>query len=75
MHDPIAGKYQKRSARIVGRSTGMFDTGKNDTQIHKTPAPITGVMSTFLSGGCGASRYGPSPGRAAASDSDFSDRL
>ena len=31
---PIAGKYQKRSARTVGRTTGMFDTGKYETTIH-----------------------------------------
>ena len=26
--DPIAGKYQKRSARTVGRTTGMLEWGK-----------------------------------------------
>ena len=32
--EPMAGKYQKRSARTVGSTTGMFDTGKYETTIH-----------------------------------------
>src|SRR5690349_5331368 len=31
--DPMTGKYQKRSARTVGRRIGTFETGKNERTI------------------------------------------
>src|SRR5690606_24061469 len=47
---PMTGVYQKRSARTVGRSTGMFETGKYATATQRSDAPISGRRSL-----CGSS--------------------
>ena len=46
----IAGKYQNRSARTVGRVMGMFETGKYETTIHTRATATIGLKSS----GCGA---------------------
>src|SRR6202035_2825035 len=43
--EPIAGKYQKRSARTVGRTTGMLETGKYETTIHIVAKATRGTRS------------------------------
>jgi len=41
--EPIAGKYQKRSARTVGKTTGMLETGKYDRTIQTSAKAMTGA--------------------------------
>src|SRR5258708_28449732 len=50
MAEPIAGKYQNRSARTVGRTTGMFDTGMYETTIHAIANAMTGLESAGRAG-------------------------
>jgi hypothetical protein len=42
---PMAGKYQKRSARTVGRRIGMFETGKYEITTHMKPTAIVGATT------------------------------
>src|ERR1035438_10399104 len=72
MADPMAGKYQNRSARTVGKTTGMFETGKYEMTIHIRQKAMSGAGAnrriTSTGAASAAVRNGPASGSAALAD-------